>query len=34
VILLFWFWLSALFILLGAEIEAELSEMQPDVGGN
>lgn len=34
VILLFWFWLSALFILLGAEIEAELSEMQPEVGGN
>ena len=28
VILLFWFWLSALFVLLGAEIEAELAEME------
>jgi membrane protein len=27
VVLLFWFWLSALFILLGAEIEAELAQM-------
>ena len=33
VILLFWFWLSALFILLGAEIEAELAEMETS-GGN
>lgn len=33
VILLFWFWLSALFILLGAEIEAERAEMHPS-GGN
>lgn len=30
VILLFWFWLSALFVLLGAEIEAELALMQPN----
>jgi len=29
VILLFWFWLSALFVLLGAEIEAELTFLQP-----
>ena len=28
VILLFWFWLSALFVLLGAEIEAELAEYE------
>lgn len=28
VMLLFWFWLSALFVLLGAEIEAELAEME------
>jgi membrane protein len=33
VILLFWFWLSALFVLLGAEIEAELAEMQTDPKG-
>lgn len=32
VILLFWFWLSALFVLLGAEIEAELAFMQPSKG--
>lgn len=34
VVLLFWFWLSALFILLGAEIEAELAELQPGKKGN
>ncbi|MBK9083336.1 MAG: YihY/virulence factor BrkB family protein [Rhizobiales bacterium] len=33
VVLLLWFWLSALFVLLGAEIEAELAEMQPTTGG-
>jgi membrane protein len=35
VVLLFWFWLSALFVLLGAEIEAELAETQsPSIGAS
>lgn len=33
VILLFWFWFSALFVLIGAEIEAELAEMQTNSKG-